>query len=147
MVDHVKGLFQPGALGTPEAPMTETATMATSALIGSYPLTAAGIDAAVTKKSAGAYALGSRSGDGKTFYVHYVGRSDGDVAGRLKRWVGVSRHPRFKFQYCTSPKDAFETECNIFHDFGETSLDNKVHCGFRGKPSRRSDLMAPTILI
>jgi hypothetical protein len=48
------------------------------------------------------------------------------VNGRLKNWIG-GRYPYFKFDYFGSAKAAFEKECHLFHDFGETSLDNKVH--------------------
>lgn len=101
--------------------------MGTSALKGSYLLTTAGIDAAILSKSAGAYALGRNSDDGKTFYINYVGRSDSDVAARLKNHAATGTYPRFMYQYASSPKDAFETECHLFHDYGETGLDNKVH--------------------
>ena len=66
----------------------EIGHMATVNMLGSYALTVAGVDAAVTAKSAGAYALGhAKEGDSSTFIVKYAGRSDDDVGGRLKRWV------------------------------------------------------------
>jgi len=91
---------------------------------GSYELTNEKIDEVVTKTSAGNYALGYVKE--KVFYVKYVGRADSDVNGRLKKWVGS--YKKFKFSYATSPKAAFEKECENYHDFGETkSLDNKIH--------------------
>ena len=81
------------------------------------------ISSVVTRVSPGAYALGTLNGD--TFYVAYVGRSDGDLAQRLKFWVG--RYTHFKAGYSESPRAAFIKECNLYHDFGEHELDNKVH--------------------
>jgi len=91
---------------------------------GSYELTNEKIDEVVTKTSAGNYALGYVKDN--SFYVKYVGRADSDVNDRLKKWVGY--YDCFKFSYASSPKAAFEKECENYHDFGETkSLDNKIH--------------------
>lgn len=95
--------------------------MASSGLKGPFALTDEGINSAVTKTSAGAYALGRLKDD--TFYIDYVGRSDGDVNKRLHDHVG--NYPRFKFDYFGSAKAAFEKECNLWHDFSPS--DNKVH--------------------
>jgi hypothetical protein len=54
---------------------------------GSYPLSHEAIDDAVTRTSAGNYALGYMDGD--VFVVFYVGRSDSDVKRILHDWVGV----------------------------------------------------------
>lgn len=102
--------------------------MPTTGLRGPYSLDTKTIDAVVTKKtSAGAYALGyTKKKDGKeTFYPIYVGRSDSDINGRLKSWVG-SKYSKFKFDYYGSPKAAFEKECNLYHDW-KKQLDNKEH--------------------
>jgi hypothetical protein len=61
--------------------------MGSLAMQGSFPLTAETIDATLTRKSPGNYALGYLDGD--TFLVFYVGRSDSDVKGRLHQWVGA----------------------------------------------------------
>ena len=61
--------------------------MGSLAMQGSYPLTAETIDATLTRKSPGNYALGYLDGD--TFLVFYVGRSDSDVRHRLHEWVGA----------------------------------------------------------
>ena len=61
---------------------------------GSYPLSHEAIDDAVTRTSAGNYALGYMDGD--VFVVFYVGRSDFDVKRILHDWVGVpSRYKRY----------------------------------------------------
>jgi len=107
--------------------------MASTGLGKSYPLDNETIDSEVTEESAGTYVLGhiktktEKGKEKKTFIVEYVGRSDDDINGRLKKWVG-SKYKRFKFGYFGSPKAAFEKECNIYHDFGEKELlDNDIH--------------------
>lgn len=87
-----------------------------------YSLTATNIDAAVQRKSPGAYALGTLRSDG-VFVVGKVGRSDTDVGHRLLSQVGDYTH--FKFGYCSSPKAAFLKECDLYHDFAPPG--NKIH--------------------
>ena len=95
--------------------------MASTGLKGSYRLTDSAVDSNVTQTSAGAYALG-RLEDEK-FLVSYIRRSDDNVNARLKQHVGD--YDRFKYGYCSSPKTAFEKECNLYHDFDPP--DNKIH--------------------
>lgn len=98
---------------------------------GPYEFTSAEVDKHITRTQAGNYALGYLSNQGKTFKVRYVGRSDTDVNDRLKKHLSereARNYTHFKFRYATSPKDAFETECRNYHDFGEDKkLDNKNH--------------------
>jgi hypothetical protein len=69
-------------------------TMRSLEMSGSYPLSDAAIDRALTRRSPGNYALGYMDGD--TFRVFYVGRSDSDVRQRLHEWVGMpSRYDRY----------------------------------------------------
>jgi hypothetical protein len=99
--------------------------MVSTGLRGPYKLDNETIDKEVTEESAGAYALGKMRDT--TFIVMYVGRSDDDLNGRLKKWVG-SKYTHFKFEYYGSAKAAFEKECNLYHDWGEKEkLDNDVH--------------------
>ena len=100
--------------------------MPSTGLGKSYSLDTKTIDAVVTKKSAGAYVLGHfrKEKEGNIFIPKYVGRSDDDINGRLKKWVG--KYPRFKFGYYGSPKAAFEKECDLYHDW-KKQLDNKQH--------------------
>lgn len=101
--------------------------MASTGLKGPFPLTEDSIDNEVTRTSPGAYALGYLN-DNRTFIVSYVGRSDDDLNGRLKKWVGKKNYKRFKYDYFGSPKAAFEKECRLYHDFGgKQKLDNDVH--------------------
>jgi len=95
--------------------------MASTGLKGSYPLTEKGISDAVQFKHPGAYALGAKRGD--TFYISRVGRSDGDVAARLRQYIG--KYAQFKFAYFPSAKAAFEKECHLYHDFDPP--DNNIH--------------------
>ena len=98
--------------------------MASLGMNGPYKLNRDTIDAKVTKKSPGNYALGRKDPDG-TFLVGYVGRADSDIKGRLKSWVGKTKRPLFKFSYATSAKAAFEKECENYHDFKPPG--NDVH--------------------
>ena len=98
--------------------------MPTTGLKGPYSLDTKTIDKVVTKKSAGAYALGYLNKEG-LFVPKYVGRSDTDINKRLKDWVG-SKYSKFKFDYYGSPKAAFTKECNLYHDW-KNQLDNKEH--------------------
>lgn len=90
---------------------------------GPHTLSVDSIGRVVTRKSPGAYLLGSRDQE-----VRYVGRSDDDVASRLKAWA-YSQYWYFWFEYADSPKAAFEVECTQWHEQGgaEGRLDNKEH--------------------
>jgi len=93
-----------------------------------YKLDTETIDSNVVSNTPGNYALGKVSEKG-TFIVYYVGRSDEDLNGRLKEWVGKkTKYKYFKFKYALSPDEAFEQECKNYHDFGGSEkLDNEVH--------------------
>lgn len=100
--------------------------MASLGMSGPYAFTSTKIDEVVTRKSAGNYALGHTKDDG-TFIVEYVGRSDTDLNEELNARLS-DRYKKFKYSYATSPKAAFEKECQNYHDFGESAkLDNKYH--------------------
>ena len=99
--------------------------MATLNMNGPYELTTEKIDEVITRTSAGNYALGYV--EDKKFKVRYVGRADSDLNDRLKDHIDEG-YESFKYSYATSPKAAFEKECENYHDFGENkSLDNKIH--------------------
>lgn len=102
--------------------------MVNTGLSGPYRLSEEKIDEVVTRTSPGVYVLEREHSD-DSFVVNYVGRSDDNVRGRLKKWVGVRRYKRFKFAYFDSPKGAFEKECSVYHDFEgpKGSLDNEKH--------------------
>lgn len=94
---------------------------------GPYGLTSQKIAEVVGRTSSGNYTLGRVQDNG--FCVLYVGRSDRDVAEQLRSWV--SQYPHYKafvFSYASSPRAAFDKECEDFHDYGGTErLDNAVH--------------------
>jgi hypothetical protein len=77
--------------------------------------------------SPGAYVLGDSDAGG--FHPRCVGRSDSDIAARLREFVGF--YSEFKFAYCDSAREAFERECRLYHEFA-ASLDSGLH------PSRRA---------
>lgn len=96
--------------------------MPSSGLNGPYPLIATIIDRTVAANRIGAYVLGHISG-GNVFNITYVGRSDDDLAGRLKQHVGS--YTQFKFGYFSSAVAAFEKECTLYHDF--EPRHNEIH--------------------
>jgi hypothetical protein len=99
--------------------------MATLELNGPFNFNGATIDVQITRTSPGNYALGYVTGD-KTFIVLYVGRADEDLNIRLHQHIGESsKYKSFKWDYATSPKAAFEKECQNYHDFN--CSDNKIH--------------------
>ncbi|MGI6488056.1 MAG: hypothetical protein ACOX2B_07015 [Syntrophothermaceae bacterium] len=97
--------------------------MASLNMEGPYSLNFKEIENCITRTSPGNYALGYIKE--KSFRVCYVGRADNDVNQRLKQWVSNTQRPQFKFSYASSPKAAFEKECNNYHDFDPP--DNKIH--------------------
>ena len=88
--------------------------MAKTGLHGPYRLTFDGVQQAVTRRAAGAYALGYTAADGK-FHINHVGRSDSDLRSRLNDCIGSAA--MFKFGQFASSREAFEKECELFHDF------------------------------
>jgi len=67
----------------------------------------------VTKVSPGVYIL---SRDGRV--AHYVGRSDSDLASRIKNSINEEiDYKYFWFQYATSPMRAYYLECEWFHKY------------------------------
>jgi|SRR5579872_2152264 hypothetical protein len=97
--------------------------MANTGLDGPFPLTKLGVANAVTKVSAGAYALGHTNSN-SLFEVEYVGRSDDDLAKRLQDHV-PEPYQQFKARYFPSAEEAFKKECHLYHDF--PNRNNKVH--------------------
>jgi len=91
-------------------------------LAGPYRLTFDAIDSAVARKSPGVFALGHTDTAGR-FCVNHVGRSDTDVKGRLRDYIGSAS--LFKYSYFPSSRAAFEKECELFHDLNPPG--NRVH--------------------
>jgi len=117
--------------------------MATLNMDGPFRLDGESISKEIGRTSAGNYALG-RVDDQGTFRVKYVGRADSNLKDRLKQHVTES-YTHFKFSYATSPKAAFEKECQNYHDFGANEkLDNKIH---PDRPSNSKDWSCPVCTI
>jgi hypothetical protein len=93
-------------------------------LLGPYRLTVESIRAAVTRESAGVYAIGHADALGR-FCVAYIGRSDRDVGAELRGYIGSDT--LFKYGYFPSAQAAFVRECQLFHDIGPPL--NRVHPG------------------
>lgn len=99
-------------------------TMLTLEMKGPFELKEEMINAQIKGWSPGNYALGHIKGN--AFVVKYVGRSDTDVNGRIKDWIGHYTH--FKWSYASSEKMAYDKECRNYHDFGENqNLDVDKH--------------------
>jgi len=103
-------------------PESEESTVAVPTLSGPFALTKSGIDSAVTQSSAGVYALGRTSGN--TYYISRVGRSDVNLNGRLHDYEG--QYAQFKAAYSSSPYQAFLGECELWHEYGNTT-SNPLH--------------------
>jgi hypothetical protein len=96
--------------------------MTRTGLSGPHRLSFDAIDAAVTRTSAGVFALGHADAQGR-FCVNHVGRSDLDVRTRLLDCIGSEA--LFKYGYFASSQAAFEKECELFHDIKPPG--NRVH--------------------
>jgi hypothetical protein len=83
----------------------------------------ASIDAAVKFKRPGVYALGYTTPSG-VFVIQRVGRSDGDLASRLKSDEYKGRFQQFKAAYCDSADAAFHDECELYHRYGGSNNPN-----------------------
>jgi hypothetical protein len=82
-------------------------------LYGPYTLISANIDLAVTeRRRAAVFGLGRIGADGK-FHALFVGRSEQDLAARLRRHIG--EYGAFVYGYRASPLAAFHAECELFH--------------------------------
>ena len=103
-------------------------------LYGPHPLRLDTVKQLLILASPGAYVLGDS--DARGFHPRCVGRSEFDVATRIRGFVGF--YSEFKFAYCESARAAFERECQLYHEFAE-SLESSLH------PSRQiySDWRCP----
>ena len=97
--------------------------MASLGMGSSYLLSSEEIERVVLKDKIGNYAYGYLNGQGR-FVVRYVGRSDSDLQERLKHGIADMQedpscnYERFKFSYAATPQEAYEKECQNYHDFG-----------------------------
>jgi hypothetical protein len=87
--------------------------MAVPILRGPYRLASAVIGIFVPAGMAGVYLLGALS-QGKLHPVDAVGRAERDLADTLMGLIGSNSG--FMFAPASSPPEAFEMECRVFHD-------------------------------
>jgi hypothetical protein len=97
--------------------------MPSTGMGASYPLNEETINSEVKKNRIGSYVLGYIN-EKKGYIPKYVGRSDNDLNKRLKDWI--ENYSRFKFMYHSTTKQAYEKECNLYHDWIK-QIDNKEH--------------------
>lgn len=98
-------------------------------MCGPYVFTRNEIQRVIAPKQIGNYALGYADEQG-TFYVQYVGRSDGILRERLLEHLGDGKkYKHFKFSYAKNAREAYEKECRNYHDFDgdKGGLDNDRH--------------------
>lgn len=88
-------------------------------LLGPYSINLAG--SMVTLSSPGVYLL---SRDGST--VAYIGRSDMDIASRIRQSANEGYgYTYFWFEYTPSPREAYLKECEYYHRYNPP--DNSNH--------------------
>jgi hypothetical protein len=92
------------------------------ALLDPQKLTQANIDAAIKRKTPGVYVLGTLDAD-HVMTVSYVGRSDDDLAAKLRRHVG--NYPAFAYALADTPLHAYQAECKLYHDLRPSK--NVIH--------------------
>ncbi len=107
--------------------------MPLTGLLGPHSLTNEEIDAHVKKNVPGAFAVGIERDE--RFYILKVSRSDADLNGRLHDHVKI--YDVFKFIELATPEEAFNKECQLYHDF--EPRDNDYH----PKPPEGTEIKCP----
>jgi hypothetical protein len=85
--------------------------MAVPRLDGPHTLSAKSVERIVRRRAPGVYVL-SAVEEGIAS-ARLVERSDDDIGASLKGGIGLYSH--FAFVYASSPKSAYEMECEIYH--------------------------------
>jgi hypothetical protein len=83
-------------------------------LHGPFALATDTIDEELVDDCPGAYALGFIDYLGR-FSITYVGSAGEDLKSKLKERIGTA--PQFKFRHFAQQRQAFEKECEMFHQF------------------------------
>ena len=100
--------------------------MACLRMFGPYDLTPDNIERYVRPYAAGVFAVGYTRESG-AFVVRYIGRSDSDLRTEL-RAHSSDETARFKWVESASQMSAFDTQCELYHEFGgPDSLENDEH--------------------
>jgi len=81
-------------------------------LVDPMSLTEENIVASVPQRSPGVYVLGVLNA-GQVMSVSYVGRSDDNLAAKLRRHIG--NYPAFAFSVRATPAEAYALECTLYH--------------------------------
>jgi hypothetical protein len=117
---HARAVGKLGQRRAPAEPAVQPGKV-----IGPLPMTRAIIEDKVASHSPGVFVLGITE-ERRGFDVAKVGRSD-DLKVSLADYLGKYAH--FQYVYCLSELEAFEKECQVYHQF--RPRDNKSH------PTRR----------
>lgn len=117
---HARAVGKVGQRRAPAEPRVQPGKV-----IGPLPLTRAVIEDKVASHAPGVFVLGVME-ERRGFDVAKVGRSD-DLKVSLADYLGKYAH--FQYVYCLSELEAFEKECQVYHQF--RPRDNKSH------PTRR----------
>lgn len=88
--------------------------MAKTGLLGPHRLAFDEVSKVISRKSPGAFVLGHEDYEGR-FLVSLVSRSDSDIRSRLCEYIGTAT--QFKYALYPTSREAFEKECQLFHDF------------------------------
>ncbi len=100
--------------------------MACLRMFGPYDLTPDSIDRFVRPLATGVFAVGYTRENG-AFVVRYIGRSDSDLRSAL-RAQPPDEMARFKWVESSSQMAAFDTQCELYHEFGGAdALENDEH--------------------
>jgi hypothetical protein len=83
-------------------------------LRGPFSLAHDDIDGELVDHCPGAYALGFTDHLGR-FSITYVGSAGEDLKSKLREHIGTAL--QFKFRHFADQSQAFEKECEIFHQF------------------------------
>ena len=93
-------------------------------LHGPFALVSDAIEEELVPNCPGAYALGFTDRLGR-FSITYVGSAGEDLKNKLKGHIGTAQ--QFKFRHFAQQRQAFEKECEMFHQFMPTG--NFLHPG------------------
>ena len=85
------------------------------------------IEANVVRSGPGTFRLGHNDVWGQ-LSIRFIGRSDDDLKGELRRQAIKKKYTRFMFQSADKSRQAFERHCREYHKYrGNGYLDNAKH--------------------
>ena len=76
------------------------------------------VDGSSDWSSASVFVLGGirKGADGKLrFHIKKVSHVDGDLGKELRKFIG--KYSGFRFKFCRSTRNAYDKECEIYHNF------------------------------